>query len=242
MNAEPNPKQTLILWALLAEGGAAAQKGFVPAIDKKDRDALEKAGLLTAEKGKRGAYRLEVTDKGWNWAGEHLGAALPAGRNATKAGTPVLQAWLGRLQAYMRANGVSLAEILTAAAAGVDASGGATEPEGTGTLAEPDRDRNPTAGPEEEAPATDYAALRERIRAAYLDIARGFSKDGVPLSEIRTKLPGIDRDAVDDALRRMHGESGVTLMSLDNPREIEAEREAALRLKGEAVHVLWIKQ
>ena len=222
MTAEPDPKQILILWGLLARGGAAAQKGLVPAVGKKDRDALQEAGLIAVEKGQRQAIRLEVTEKGWGWASEHLGAALPSGRNATRDGTPILQAWLTRLQAYLRASGVSLAEILTAA------------PEETPALRQPmPAERSETAEPA-------YDDLRKRVREAYFELTGGHSKDGVPLSKIRGKLGDVRRDALDAALARMHGESGTTLMSLDNPREIAAERDAALNFKGEPMHVLWI--
>jgi len=35
-------------------------------------------------------------------------------------------------------------------------------------------------------------------------------------------------------------EAGTTLMGLDNPREIQAEGDAALDFKGERLHVLWV--
>lgn len=219
MSTEPNPKQTLILWALLGQGGAAAQKDLGFTVDKKDRDALVKAGLLTVSKGARNAIALEVTDKGWSWANGHLGASLPSGRNATKAGTPVLQAWLKRLQSYLQTTGVPLAEVLTSKPAGPDG--------------ETDQRKNDN---------TDTDQLRQRVRDAYLHVTGGRFNDNVPLSRLRHELADISRETLDAALTRMNGKDGVTLMNLGNPREIEAEREAALRFKGQDMHILWISR
>jgi len=235
--AEPSPKQTLILWALLAQGGAAAQARLGLKPDPKDRNALRQLGLIEVGKEGRG-LRLEVTDKGWNWAGENLPAPLPANM-------AVLQGWLRQLHAFMQARGLALSEILVASPApepdstppkSRKAAKPKTPKRGAGEA--PAKRRKAAPKP---APTPDYPELRERIRAAYLELAGGFSKDGVPLSQIRRRLDGIERGAVDDALRRMHEEDGgTTLMGLDNPREIEAEGDAALAFKGEQLHVLWV--
>lgn len=225
MTAEPNPKQTLILWALLGQGGAAAQGTLGFKIDKKDRDALQKAGLLGVNKGKRGAVDLEVTDQGWDWAGEHLDAALPSGRSATKAGTPVLQAWLGRLHAYLRSSNVALAEVLAPAAAATE--GGAAP--------------GPVPVPEPRHPTPGYAELRERLRRTYRTLTGGQFNDSVTLSRLRKALPDLDAATFDRTVLRMHNEDdGTTLMNLGNPREIEPERDFAIRVKGQDMHVLWI--
>ncbi|MFL9829152.1 hypothetical protein ABTU92_30550, partial [Rhodoplanes sp. SY1] len=67
------PKQTLIMWCLLGRQGQAMQGEIVPKVDKKDREALVAAGFLSSGKYSRGAIGLKVEDKGWRWAGEHLG-------------------------------------------------------------------------------------------------------------------------------------------------------------------------
>jgi hypothetical protein len=102
--------QTLILWALLAKtGGASFQKSIKPEVKKPDREALVKAGLITSEKRGRPGIWLEITDKGWAWAADHLDADLP---KRSIAGSAVLQAWLTRLKAFMDAHGFALADIL----------------------------------------------------------------------------------------------------------------------------------
>jgi hypothetical protein len=101
--------QTLIFWALLARGGGAFQKDVRPEVRKPDREALIRAGLMVSEKRGRPGLWLEITDKGWAWAADHLGADLP---KRSTAGGAILQAWLKRLKTFMEARGLALADIL----------------------------------------------------------------------------------------------------------------------------------
>jgi hypothetical protein len=202
----------LILWALLVRDGAGAfQNELRPAPEKGDRDALEREGLIGSEKRGRRIW-IEATDKAWGWAGENLGADLP---KRSSDGSQVLQAWLTRLKAFMDVRGIILAEVLAPA-----------QP----------------AAPEAAATAQPHAAaVRERVRRAYLDITGGRLNARVPLSEIREKVSDIDRVTVDEALVRMHLEEGTTLSGMENPREITpAIRDAAVIFKGEQMFVLWI--
>ncbi len=204
----PTQTQTLILWALLAKpGGASFQKDIKPDVTKPDREALVGAGLITSEKRGRPGFWLEITDRGWAWAADHLDADLP---KRSLAGSAILRAWLKRLKAFMQARGLALADIL-----------------------------GPQQSPE--PPPLDGPALRQRIRAAYLDIAGNRLNTRVLLSDLRGKLRDIDRATLDDALTRMHLEQGSTLSGLDNPREITpAIRDGGLAFKGEPMFVLWI--
>ena len=104
MNDVPTPQQALILWCLLGRGGTALQGTLVPGGKKADRDALIAGRFLTVEKQGR-ALRLTVTDRGWNWAGAHMAAALPPAFRA-------LQDWLGRIGADLAACGRPLADFV----------------------------------------------------------------------------------------------------------------------------------
>jgi hypothetical protein len=96
-------KQTLILWALLArEGAAGFQKELKPEPDKADRDALAQAGLVRWTKRGQKIW-IEVTEKGWAWAGNNLAQPLPAN---SSAGSLILHAWLTRLKAFMDSRGL----------------------------------------------------------------------------------------------------------------------------------------
>ncbi len=213
-------KRTLILWALLARDNAASfQNELKPEPEKADRDALSGEGLIKSEK--RGTrIWIEVTDKGWAWAGKNLGAALPTN---SRAGSQILQAWLTRLEAFMEARGMVLADVLgpqdspQAGAAG----GGTAEALRSAPL--------------------DYAAIWERVRQAYLDIMGGRLNTRALLSDIRKKLKDIDRVTLDGVLKRMHLEEGTTLSGINNPQEItQIIRDAGLNFKGEPMFVLWI--
>ncbi len=215
-------KRTLILWALLVrENASAFQNELKPEPDKADREALEEAGLIKAEP--RGRYRriwIEVTDKGWAWAGSNLEAALP--RNSS-AGSQILQGWLARLKVFMEARGLALADVL-----GPQPS---TQAVG-GLKAEP-----PRLAPR------DYAAVRACIRKAYLDITDGRLKARALLRDLRSKLHDIERQALDDALKQMQREHEGSLYQLDNRAEItDADRTAAIYFGNEPRHILWIER
>jgi hypothetical protein len=215
--------EALLLWMLLAEGGTAyradlQKKKLLPSDDATPAKALARAGLILREKrpGQGSGLWLEVTDKGWAKAMESFDVALPDSR----LGSKVLHGWLTKLQAYMRAGNVALADILGPP---------------------------PNSGGEEAAKAAvppaplDYPTLRDRIRAAYLAVTGGQLNTRALLSDLRPHLPEVPREALDEALKRMHLEDGTTLMSLDNPREITAAvREAAVTFSGEPMHLLWI--
>ena len=102
------PKQTLIVWCLLGCRGQTMQKDIVPKVEKADREALVAGGYIVSAKGKRGALSLEVTDKGWHWAGEHLGDPLPKNYK-------VLQDWLTLLHRQFMTSGQTLADFMAAA-------------------------------------------------------------------------------------------------------------------------------
>jgi hypothetical protein len=199
--------QTLILWSLIADpNGGCFQKDVKPVVKKPDRDALVAAGLVASAKRGRGLW-LEVTDKGWDWAGEHLDAALPKG---STAGCAILSAWLKRLAAFLAAKDFALADVIGAQAAAKPASQPRPDP-------------------------------RERVRAAYLEATGGRLNQRVFLNVVREKLADVDRAALDEALRALHGENGAHLSGSDNPPEITPTiRAASLDFKGETMVALWI--
>jgi hypothetical protein len=214
-------KRTLILWALLArENAAAFQNELKPEPEKADREALSAEGLIKWEKPGQRIW-IEVTDKGWAWAGMNLDATLPKNSSAARQ---ILQAWLARLKTFMDARGIVLADVL-----------GPQHSTQVGAASEG------AAGPLPPPAQLDYPALRARIRQAYLAVTGGRLNTRALLSDLRSKLHDIERGTLDEALRKMHLEEGTTLSGLDNPREITpAIRGAGLNFKGEWMFVLWI--
>jgi hypothetical protein len=210
-------KQTLAMWALLGNGGAGIGSALKPEVKKAERETLKQSGLITVEQRGR-SFWLEVTDRGWRWAEEHLADPLP---DRTHGGAFVLRAWLMRLQSFMQARGVGLAEVLSPQAE--------------------EEAKSENTGPTDEPPTLDYARLRERIRKAYLDVTGGSFNQRALLRDIRARLAGVNRNLLDNALERMHFEEGTMLMGLDNPREITSDvHDAMLVFRGEPMHILWI--
>ncbi len=212
--------QTLILWALLAKAeGGSFQKDIRPEVTKKDREALVKAGLITSEKrGPR--IWIEVTEKGWAWAGDNLDASLPKRSNA---GSIILQEWLTRLKAFMEARGLALADVL------------APSPPPPSPNSHPVNLR--PQGP------VDYRTVRSRIRKAYLELSGGQFNTRTRLRDLRSKLLDVDRSTLDEALKQMQREQEASLYQIDNRIEItDADREAAIYFGSEPRHLLWIER
>jgi len=212
--------QTLILWALLAKAeGGSFQKDIRPEVTKKDREALVKAGLIISEKrGPR--IWLEVTEKGWAWAGDNLDASLP---KRSTAGSIVLQDWLTRLKAFMETRGLALADVL------------APSP--------PPPSGNSHSVNYRPRPSIDYGVLRSRIRKAYLELTGDRLNTRVLLRDLRSKLIDIERNVLDEALKRMQREQEASLYRIDNRIEItDADRDAAIYFGSEPRHLLWIER
>ena len=213
-------KQTLVLWALLANGGDGFGNEIKPEVEMTEREALLKAGLISVEKRKR-AYWLSVTDRGWRWAEDHLSDTLP---DRSYAGTFILAGWLRHLHVFMRSTKTSLAEIMAPIAS---------------DNAEPGKEDTPgTAGP-----PPDNSTLNERIRSAYLSITGGSFNKRALLADLRNRLSDINRNVLDEALVRLQRQGDATLMQLDNRPDItQADREAAIQIGQEPRHILWISR
>ena len=212
-------RRALIMWALLArENAGAFQKELRPEPLKADREALDQAGLISWRKVGQKIW-IEVTDKGWAWANENLGHALPS---QSTAGAEILRRWLVKLDAYLNANGLALAEVL-----------GPRSPA-------PGKGANGRHNVPVEAPA---ASLRDRIRAAYLKATGGRFNMRALLRDIRASLPDVERGTLDEVLQIMQREDDAVLYPLDNRVEItDADRAAAISFAGEPRHILWIER
>jgi hypothetical protein len=205
-------KQALAMWGLLSEGGQAYGGKLKPRIDEAERVALEQAGLVEIMMVKR-AFLLTVTDKGWDWAEQHLNASLPN----NISGAAILQSWLTRLHAFLRARGLRLSELFTDQPAGSEPMLAAqTSP--------------------------DYPELREQIRNAYYEVAGEFNRR-VLLRDLRRKLVGLDRSLIDQTLMQMLRNEEVSLMQLDyRPGVSDEDHAAALQIGSEPRHIIWISK
>ena len=127
-----------------------------------------------------------------------------------------------KLDAYLNAHGLALAEVLGPQSL---APGNGTNGRNKSTI---------------DAPA---GSLRERIRAAYLDATGGRFNTRALLKDIRTRLADVKRGTLDEALKAMQREDDAVLYPLDNRAEItDADRTAAILFAGEPRHILWIER
>jgi len=208
------PRQSLILWGLVARGGVALQKNMTPKPEAADRVRLVGDGLLLQSRQRRGAIALELTDLGWAWARGNTTAPLPRQGNAAAF---VLADLLARLGAFLDTTGTPLADFIHPPA---------TEP------------------PRQPVPAVQgdgNAHLPERLRTAYLAESGGELRRRVRLAAIRARLADVGRGEMDAALVALElaGDGGT--LPFDDPADItEADRAAALRVGGTNKHILWL--
>lgn len=214
------PSQALLVFGLLARHGECLQAELVPAVKKPDRDAVQKARLVTSFKvGRNIGLRLE--DAGWAWAAGHLAVALPANQRA-------LQDMLTRLGEHLAASGATLAEFI----------GPKPEAEAPPPKAKP---KGKPAGARAKGRAGP-GDTKSAIQRAFLEITGGRTGTDVRLAELRARLPDVDSKSFDAALSEMHLEAGkARLMRIEDGRaQTEADRSAAFHFKGDVFHSLWL--
>jgi hypothetical protein len=94
-------------------------------------------------------------------------------------------------------------------------------------------------GQEAQAKADD---IPELIRAVYLRLASEPGKF-VKLRELRAGLGGVPRDKLDPALEEMYRAQQINLVPQSNQQALtQADRESALRIGGEAKHMISIRR
>lgn len=220
MSGTPTPKQALILWCLLGRHGSALQSALVPRVDRADREALIAGRYLEAEKQGR-SLRLTATDKGWDWAGEHMREPLPSNFR-------VLQDWLERMQADLAATGRTLAELV-----------GTPPEEAAASVPKPPARKTAS----KRAKTLTPKQLRSRIEAAYLASTGGERAKAVRLSALRAHLADLDRAIVDAGLAAiLRGDKTARLSQFSDPKSLDAaERAAAFSPAGEPFHIIWIQ-
>ncbi len=117
-----SPSQTLVIWALLAKQGFAAQNDLGITVDASDRADLERREFVSTLKREQNALWLRLEEAGWAWAEEHLTKALPPGQT-------VLHNLMVRLDAHIKAKGERLIDVI-----GTSPKAGPLDPEMTGVV------------------------------------------------------------------------------------------------------------
>lgn len=214
MSEELTPRQQILLWDLVSRGGSALQMDLKPEVKPVDRKPLETKRYISVSK--KVPYRLTLEEPGWNY----LAVQAPnfSSSIGSKYDRPILQFVLKRIQTYARQADVGLAKILT--------EGHAARMIETG--------RETKARPDE--------TIEKEIRAAFFAIAGLPPRDKVRLSALRARLPHIGHTELDATLLAMRKAGTANLTNLDNPRDIESEKEAALQSGLLTFHTLWIDE
>lgn len=223
--------QRLLLMELMLRGGMAVTADFSAAPAAKDRKPLIAAKLLEESKGAARSIHLALTDTGWKWAEDHLADSYSAPGKPSAPAARVLQQALTRLQRYLAAGELRLADFVRAAVAprGDQAS--------NGQHASATQRRDGTAPPGQR---TD---IESAIAESCLALGEGADRRRLRLAQVRALLPEFDRAAQDRALMDLAKAGSLVLYGMDDPKEISADdRAAEFRTPGgEPRHlVYWI--
>lgn len=199
------PKQDLVLWKLLITGEEPMISALRPKLDiKKERQPLVDAGLIRLEK--RGqAKHIILEDKAWDWMATRIQdpdfvVNFPA---SSPAGTAVLATLLQKLGAFLRSREVSLAEfcypVAEAALESVQSA--------------------PTL--------LDASEVEQHIQQAYTELVADSDGIRVRLAHLRQRLDFIDRDSLDAGLLALQRTGRLTLIPMENPKEIGLKDQQA---------------
>lgn len=214
MSEELTPRQQILLWDLVSRGGSALQMELKPAVKPADREPLKRKRYIS-DTGR--PKRLTLEEPGWNY----LAVRVPTFSDSigSKYDRRILQFVLERIQTYARHANVALAKLFTESHAAAQ-----TIEEERATELRPDE------------------KIEQEIRTAFFAIAGRPPRDKVRLSTLRARLPQIGRAKLDATLLAMRMAGTANLTNLDNPRDIESEKEAALQSGILTFHALWIDE
>jgi hypothetical protein len=204
----------------VANPDVRARYGF--AIDGKVRTRLRDDGYLGDDdrKNRRPGrpFVLHLEEKGWRWCRDEL--RVPPSAEIPKA-YRLLYGLLNSIDLYLRRSGRTMDEFF-----GI----GGTSAEGADA-----------ARTVPKSPVTDVEAVEKQIRLAYHELVlepRGW----IGLRALRERLGGLPRADVDAALLRLDLLPGVYLQPESDQKTLtEADRAAAIRIGGEAKHLLSIE-
>lgn len=209
------PIQILALVVLMAEARELSSCEFNDlagfSLAGADRMKLENLGLVETDRSHR-PISYQLTDKGWRLVRELPRTTPP------RAGGSTIRSLLTLLANVQR----SLDRLQISHADFFNQTPGKAAP------APP-----PAQGTSADDPST-------AVRAAYADLAKS-PGDWVGLADLRDRLGGLNRETVDEALRRMVREDDVRIVPLANTKALlPRDRAAALRIGTEYNHALSI--
>ncbi|MFI7076507.1 hypothetical protein ACIBO1_04330 [Micromonospora sp. NPDC049903] len=192
-------------------------------VRKPQRDKLTRLHYVASRKS-GSTYALQLDDKGWVRVQTELDFTL-RGASALGAALTALHGNL-RDRVLERSGCATLTELFALSDVRAPAPTPSSEPVGS--------------APTPAGPAEPVGPLRARVVSAYRALAAE-SGAWVSLRRLRPFFADVHRDDLDDALRRLIREEGVTLVPESNQKTLtEADIAAALRVGGQDNHLLAI--
>jgi len=206
--------QSLVVLKLLFTGETPLQSKLAPDLKPRERQELVDRGLIRLEPRAKGrGKQVTLTDKAWQWASENLQSELMVSKYAT----PALEAVLRRLDAFLRARSLTLADVFQVT---------------------PVAEASPAG---EKAPGPP--PLPERIRQACLALSHGGYRAAIRLADLKHALPDVPWGEIEAALLTMQQAAELSLHSIENPREIsDADHQAAIRILGQERHLIYLEK
>jgi hypothetical protein len=217
MTFNPNEKQSLLLWRMLTaeseETRSPLQSKTKPKISIPERETLVKNGFLEITKLKKGA-RLDLTDKAWAWASTASNVRLL--KSNSTVGAIALEGLLHRLIPFLIARGIPLSEVLT------------QTPQ-----------KNPSVATTVASETRDDSSLVAQLCSK---LNRQKPNTAIRLTYLRSLLPTVPRQALDNELRNLHAEGRIVLYRDDNSAAVTTEdNQSALIVGEEPRHLLYWK-
>jgi hypothetical protein len=242
MSFEPNERQALLLWTMIA-GATPNERQPMWSAARPDLDASERTALVThgfVEKTRRMSKKgapanfMALTDKAWEWASHAHDIEIMHSKFASGA----LQGLLRRLVPFLERREVALAELFQDDPPILDDAKASRENE----RCEPRDELTSSVVTPPSAPTATADSLRTRVEQTCLSLAGGAKKSRVRLSALRKALPAISRQQLDAALIDLQRERRLVLYREDNTPALTAEDHAAALLVGDSPrHLVYLE-
>lgn len=209
--------EAAVLFTLMAEARELSNvelKGRGLELKAPNRKKLNERKLIESRQENRRFHHV-LTDDGWAWCNDQLGAAPPPIARPLGVALYAVLAGLGR---HFARENLRLSDVFL-------------------PYTEEASERD---APAQQAPPSAVPTVEQRIRDAYGALAPA-PKDWVSLTDLRAKLADLPRAEVDAALRRMVRASDVSIVPESNQKTLTAaDRTAAVTIGDQAKHLLAI--
>lgn len=236
MSDEIKPLSLLCMWQLFTCGGETLLKDMRPKYKPECRRPLVDGGLIEETPAGR-SKKLTLTDAGWHYLDTHMTDSINA--HAAAASANVLQGVLDVLHSYMRRTGVTLAELSSQKAR----NDGSCFQLGEAGFQPVEIEHS--AG--EEHPIQNMSRNDFDADALWHRLLRSWNRlqeadDGIRLEKLRAAFGDVQRAELDSALLELQTRGKIVIYHYDDGERVTPEvKEAALRVNGRELHIIYKK-